>query len=580
MKKLALGLLLCLIFATGADIPSDRWHKGEGEFTFTGYAPLENKPVQVFYYIPKRDKIEDMRVLFVAHGATRAGKVNLNAWKEFAERDGFVVIAAQFSKEYYHENDYQFGGLYSGTNTEELQPQNLWTYNQIEALFDDFLKKTGSKAKTYDIWGHSAGGQFVHRFLLTMPHARVGRAVAANAGSWTFPIDGLEAASGKIYGWPFSIKNTPFGTRENLEKYFARDLTISLGTADIRTDTEDFPKHEAAMAEGGTRLERGHNFYNCAKKIALEMGLPFNWKVVEAEGIGHVTLGMVYGTSIMKDGKEIHSIDNYTATAGYGILFGTSQTVGSSPQKGHLVVIGGGTITDDIMERIVRYSGGTKNARILIVPYANTDTAYLARNVKRFSDYGCMNINWINCPPAELDRPENLAKLNGINVIFFSGGQQRDLANTLRGTQFLERIRQLHKAGVTIAGTSAGAAVMSKAMIAGGHRKVPKGENADTYGVITEGDVNLEEGFGFMPEVIIHQHFVVRKRLPSLFSALLDRPDMPGVGIDEATAIDVAPDGSFEVVGNSSVMVIEPKYKRGERPRFDVQILWKGDRYK
>ena len=249
-------------------------------------------------------------------------------------------------------------------------------------------------------------------------------------------------------------------------------------------------------------------------------------------------------------------------------------------QQGHLVIIGGGTMTDDIMEHIVSYTGGAAQARVLIVPYANRDSAYLARNIKRFSDYGCTNIDYVNCSPAEIDQPENLAKLKGINIIFFSGGQQRDLAKALNGTRFLESIHQLHANGATISGTSAGAAVMSKAMIAGGHRKVPKGQNADTYGVIAEEDVNLEEGFGFMPEVIIHQHFVVRKRLPSLFSALLDRPDMPGVGIDESTAIDVAPDGTFEVVGDSSVMVFEPKYQRGERPHFDVQILWKGEIYK
>ena len=255
------------------------------------------------------------------------------------------------------------------------------------------------------------------------------------------------------------------------------------------------------------------------------------------------------------------------------------QTQTAPSQNGRLVIIGGGTITDGIMERIVRDAGGAKQARVLIVPYAKTDAAYLAENAKRFTDYGCASIDSINCPPAEIDQPENLAKLDGINVVFFSGGVQRDLARALLGTRFLERVKERHKTGATIAGTSAGAAVMSKVMIGGGHRKIPKGKKADTYGVIAKDDVNLEEGFGFMPGVIIHQHFVARKRLDSLFSALLDRPDMPGVGIDESTAIDVAPDGSFEVVGDSSVMVFEPGFKQGEQPRFDVRILRKGDRY-
>ncbi len=247
------------------------------------------------------------------------------------------------------------------------------------------------------------------------------------------------------------------------------------------------------------------------------------------------------------------------------------------PQKGHLVIIGGGTITGEILGRMTRYAGGPRQARILIVPYAMREADYLERNIKVFRDYGCTSVDYINVEPAEVDRPENLAKLDGVNVVFFSGGQQRELADALRGTRFLERIHELHAAGATITGTSAGAAVMSKAMIAGGHRQVPPGKDPATWGVIARQDVNLVEGFGFMPEVIIHQHFVVRKRLTSLFSALLDRPDLSGVGIDESTAIDVSPDGTFEVVGDGTAMVIRPRHGPLHPPRFEVVILWKND---
>ncbi len=144
----------------------------------------------------------------------------------------------------------------------------------------------------------------------------------------------------------------------------------------------------------------------------------------------------------------------------------------------------------------------------------------------------------------------------------------------------MERIHQMHRNGAVISGTSAGAAVMCDPMLAGGHRAVPEGKNPSTYGVIAENDVVWEEGFGFIPEVIIHQHFTVRKRFASLFSALLDNPTIPGVGIDESTAIDVFPDGTFEVVGETNVMVIEPKFKKSETPQFNVLILYSGDKYK
>ena len=190
-------------------------------------------------------------------------------------------------------------------------------------------------------------------------------------------------------------------------------------------------------------------------------------------------------------------------------------------------------------------------------------------------------MDWVDCPPEQLDRPENLAKLYAADIIYFTGGQQCKLARALHGTRFLKIIHERFENGATISGTSAGAAVMSKVMIAGKSCNAPEDRDTNTSGVIAEDGVTLGEGFGFMPEVIIHQHFVVRNRLHTLFSSLLRYPNMLGIGIDEATAIDVSSDdGTFEVVGKSQVVVIEPKYQRGETPAFNVLLLKEGDTYK
>lgn len=323
MKK----ILICSLFLFSAFFfkceSADRWHIGEGEFTFDEYTPLESKPFLVRYYIPEEGRIKNMRVLIAVHGASRGGKTVLDSWKGFARRDGFVVIAPEFSEELYPSNDYQFGGVFPDSKAIEMSPAAVWTYNLIEALFDDFLRQTGSKATTYDLWGHSAGAQFTHRLLLAMPQARVDRAVVANAGSWTFPINGLIAASGRVYGWGYSVQNTPFGSRENLEKFFARNITICLGTADTLTTADDFPRGEPAMAQGGTRFERGHNFYTCARETAAEMGVLFNWKIVEVEGIGHTGKGMVFGKYTKEGDEDVYSINNWAPTAGYGLLFGS-----------------------------------------------------------------------------------------------------------------------------------------------------------------------------------------------------------------------------------------------------------------
>ncbi|MDR2627401.1 MAG: cyanophycinase [Dysgonamonadaceae bacterium] len=269
------------------------------------------------------------------------------------------------------------------------------------------------------------------------------------------------------------------------------------------------------------------------------------------------------------------------------LLLAAGSRLSASPEKelpkGHLVIIGGGELTDGIMEKIISLGGGRKDARILIVPFARPITEDVGpRHKKKFENAGCEHVDLILAPREEIDRTENLSKLNAVTVVFFSGGDQKLLAAHLNGTKFLEKIHRIYESGGVVSGTSAGAAVMSKTMLAGGHAKVPKDKNANTYGVIEKEDVNLKPGFGFLPDnIVIHQHFIVRKRLPSLFSALLDRPDLKGVGIDESTAIVFDPqENRFEVIGESGVMVIDTEKNEDKKPpSFKVVLLSAGDIY-
>ena len=199
--------------------------RGEGSFVYTGYEPLKDKPITLYYYIPSGGEVERMPVLFSMHGAERDGTIQRNAWKYFAEEYGFVVLAPEYSKTYYTENDYQFGGVYRSAGSGVLNEEPKWTYRTVEALFDYFKSETGNTSATYHLFGHSAGGQFVHRFLLAMPGARVGRAVAANPGSWTFPFaEGITGTDGKSYGWPYAVAATPFADGGHLTAVFARKI--------------------------------------------------------------------------------------------------------------------------------------------------------------------------------------------------------------------------------------------------------------------------------------------------------------------------------------------------------------------
>lgn len=322
MKRFVHIVVLILGIAT-ADIASAQriFLRGTGEYVYTGYEPLSDKPITVRYHIPLTGDVKDMDVLFVMHGSGRNSKSPLNAWKPFADNDGFIIIAPEYSKTYYSQREYNYGNVSGKTSSFEPQPEELWTFHTIEAIFDFFREDTGNTSNEYDMWGHSAGGQFVHRFLICMPHARVRKAVAANCGTYAFPLEeGLTDKDGVVYSWPFSLSETPFADEEYLRPYFARQLYISLGTSDTDTSKDDFPDYPSANAQGENRYERGNNFFKTSGKVAKQHKYPFNWKKVDVDKSGHSVKMMVYGAYQTVDGKKVYTPDNVTRTSGYWLI--------------------------------------------------------------------------------------------------------------------------------------------------------------------------------------------------------------------------------------------------------------------
>ncbi len=326
MFKKSISLLLVMLFVALAT-PSFAqeniqapYKRGAGKFVFTDYAPLKDKPITVYYYIPTKGDIKNMRVLFVMHGAQRTAGGRITTWKGFAERDGFIVIAPEYTKKLYREWEYQFGGI---ARKGKVQPQEKWTYNSIEAIFDHLKKYAGAGAEVYDMFGHSAGGQFTHRFALAMPNARLNIGVAANPGNWTFPlIEGLKSTKlDKTYSYPYSVKGTPLANEEIIKKFLARKLYIQLGKEDVAVAGKYVPTNDAALSQGKHRLDRGRTIYKTAKKLAKKNGWEFNWKKVEVKGIGHTSDGMAYGKYKEVNGKKKYSIDDYTTTSAYYLLY-------------------------------------------------------------------------------------------------------------------------------------------------------------------------------------------------------------------------------------------------------------------
>ncbi|RZA08521.1 MAG: cyanophycinase [Proteobacteria bacterium] len=141
-----------------------------------------------------------------------------------------------------------------------------------------------------------------------------------------------------------------------------------------------------------------------------------------------------------------------------------------------------------------------------------------------------------------------LKAVEGASAIFFTGGDQLKITSELGGTLAADEIYKIYERGGMIAGTSAGASVMSETMLVAG--------SSDSSYRIGSG-VRTAPGLGFVKNMIIDQHFAERGRISRLIGVVAQNPRYLGIGIDENTAIIMDEHESFRVIGNGAVYVID-----------------------
>jgi cyanophycinase len=222
-----------------------------------------------------------------------------------------------------------------------------------------------------------------------------------------------------------------------------------------------------------------------------------------------------------------------------------SAVIAESPArapKGRLLIIGGNGTTDDIVKRAVEAGGGA-NGRVAIFPQASELAETGPAAVKTWTAAGLGTAVVVD--PKD---PAACETVRGATFIWFPGGDQNRLTKALENTGIPEAIRVRYEEGALVGGTSAGAAVMSQFMMTG---------EADLQS-ITAGRTETAPGLALFPDVIVDQHFLKRQRANRLISAVLDHPELVGIGIDETTAILVT-GRTIEVLGKSSVVVIDAR---------------------
>ena len=229
--------------------------------------------------------------------------------------------------------------------------------------------------------------------------------------------------------------------------------------------------------------------------------------------------------------------------------------------KGHLFIIGGGSRQQEMMKRFVDLVPG---GRVVVFPMASAEPQSVGpEQAEELRRLGAKEVVVHNVSREQALAADSGKILDGIGGVWFSGGVQSRVTDIMLDTPLHRRLVEIYEGGAVVGGTSAGAAIMSEVMITGDEkREVKEGREFET---IQAGNIITTRGLGLWKAAIVDQHFATRKRHNRLITLVLEHPELPGVGVDESTAVLVAGGTRFEVIGRNNVIVFDARGARISR---------------
>ena len=250
---------------------------GSGMFIFS----YNNMDIEVFYHVPP-SYAASSRVVFALHGGSRDAEGVRNNMIQKSIDYNFILIAPKFSSSNFSLGDgYNLGNVYvDGDNpsTDTLNDENEWSFSIIEPLFDSVKSSLSIESEKYNLFGFSAGAQFVHRFIQFMPDARFNKVVAGAAGWYTVPNNSIP--------FPYGYQNSIL-ISTNLNDLLSSDLHIQVGALDNNPNSAGLRHNEYADAQGLNRVTRAVHFFESGQNIADSNNYNFNWSLHIIQGAGH-----------------------------------------------------------------------------------------------------------------------------------------------------------------------------------------------------------------------------------------------------------------------------------------------------
>src|ERR671910_2674492 len=221
-----------------------------------------------------------------------------------------------------------------------------------------------------------------------------------------------------------------------------------------------------------------------------------------------------------------------------------------SAAQGTLIIIGGHEEREGEAVILRAVADRVKGGKLVLATLGTSEPEETYQEYRRaFSALGVKQMVHLDVPDREdLLRNPRPEIMEGASVVFFTGGGQLRITTQFGGTRLCEQIQEFYRQGGTIAGTSAGASVMSDTMLVSG--------DADSSHRVGA-NLLMAPGLGYIKDVIIDQHFAERGRIGRLLGAVAQNPRFLGVGLDENTAIVVERESRLKVLGEGAVYIVD-----------------------
>lgn len=262
---------------------------GATEIKQTTYAYWDKPDVEIFYITPKKIN-KDTKLLFVIHGNSRNAKDYISAWIPHIKNKNIILVAPQFDK----NNFRYFALLESATSSGNINNNpDDYINKSISSFFNFFQSKFSLSTSKYMMFGHSAGAQFTHRYMLLSNDKRISMAVIANAGWYTF-LNGNN--------FPYGIKNSPIDiTSDHIKWFMSNKTSLLIGNNDINLKSVNSSK--GAQRQGITRVDRANSYFESLVNISDDNNIPFRWsyKVVDEADHDYLKMTPVAAKILLED---------------------------------------------------------------------------------------------------------------------------------------------------------------------------------------------------------------------------------------------------------------------------------------